>query len=211
MNFKFVIVEIPNHPAQPAIHTSFPNAVLLFFCLLSNRNKMRQTEVLFQSSLLFSLSWMEFKTTYDSICIHYFLPLCFLKQSILLKGSSSGMLFEQSLSQEKRAGKVCVRNKSKGSVREIKCMVFQCQFFNSCQCTLHSESLVSPVASLPGKIKSDMWHVRVNGAAFNKDYCRGQRDNKRELCGAADNMTGPITDIVGGGRSDATATWAVFQ
>lgn len=37
-------------------------------------------------------------------------------------------------------------------------------------------------------------HVGVNGAAFNKDYCRGQRDNKRELCGAADNMIGQISN-----------------
>lgn len=35
----------------------------------------------------------------------------------------------------------------------------------------------------------------MNGAAFNKDYCQGQRDNKRELCGATHNMTGQISDM----------------
>lgn len=38
-------------------------------------------------------------------------------------------------------------------------------------------------------------HVRVNGAALNKDYCRGQRDNKRELCGVTDNMIGQISGM----------------
>lgn len=41
--------------------------------------------------------------------------------------------------------------------------------------------------------------MRVNGAAFNKDYCQGQRDNKRELCEATDSMIGQIFRHGGGG------------
>lgn len=48
--------------------------------------------------------------------------------------------------------------------------------------------------------------MRVNGAALNKDYCQGQRDNKRGLCGATDSMIGQIFRRGAGGRSDATAS-----
>lgn len=35
----------------------------------------------------------------------------------------------------------------------------------------------------------------MNGAALNKDYCRGQCDNKRELCGATDDGIAQISDV----------------
>lgn len=60
---------------------------------------------------------------------------------------------------------------------------------------LQSELLVSAVPSLSGKIKWDMWRVRVNGAALNKDYCWGQFDNKRDVCEVTDNMTSQISDV----------------
>lgn len=33
----------------------------------------------------------------------------------------------------------------------------------------------------------------MNGTAVSKNYCRGQRDNKRELCGATGNGIGQIS------------------